>query len=760
MLAEQPEFASNARMRELLRLTEGRDLLKQALAARRQTGLSITIGAENPDARLTDFTLVTASYRGRRAQGRDRRHGTDPHAVRQDHRAGGAHQPPGGGAAGVSEFYVLLGVAARRVRRRHQEGLSEAGHGVPSRPQSRARGGGQVQGDHRGVRGPARSPEARGVRPLRQGRASAAPAAGSGSTTWICPKRSTSSCATSAAWAGSSRCSAAGGPQADARRGQDVRVTVKLSLAEVATGVKKTVSFKAPDRCANCEGTGAKPGTKPIAMRHLRRQRRGAPRGAQHVRAVRVACRPVPPARGEGVVVSSRARCAAARGGCGPSGRSTVEIPAGVSANNYLTLRGQGAAGPRNGPAGDLLVMLDIKDDDRFERQGDDLIFDLPLSFSQVALGVTGQGAHAVRRGGGSASPPGTQPETIVRLRGRGLPVLGQSSKGDLIVRVHVWTPERLSAEQERLFQRARQARGRAAQALARVLVQAQGSARRMTWWAIDVRPDPSRRERVGRVAGGADRPGGRGAGRRDAGHLRRGRARRPTRWSRRSRPRAAAPVETSRRPLEPVDWTTRWRDGLGAAALRPAHRGAVLGRAGADGDGPVRGARSRDRVRQRRARLDPRGAHAARAAPPPGRPGARPRQRERHPRDRRGEARRRRGRSASRTTPRRIPVARRNAERNGVGAAVRVPRRRRGRPRAAARSRRPASLQHPPHGQHGAAPRDRVRPPARRHWPIFSGMESPEARALPARARRARAWSCATRRETRGWWAVAAERR
>jgi heat-inducible transcriptional repressor len=62
MLADQPEFASNARMRELFRLTEGRDLLKQALTARRQTGLSITIGAENPDARLTDFTLVTASY--------------------------------------------------------------------------------------------------------------------------------------------------------------------------------------------------------------------------------------------------------------------------------------------------------------------------------------------------------------------------------------------------------------------------------------------------------------------------------------------------------------------------------------------------------------------------------------------------------------------------------------------------------------------------------------------------------------------------
>ena len=70
----------------------------------------------------------------------------------------------------------------------------------------------------------------------------------------------------------------------------------------------------------------------------------------------------------------------------------TVDIPAGVSTNNYLTLRGQGAAGPRNGPSGDLLVMLDIKEDDRFERQGDDLIFDLPLSFSQAALG----GEHEV----------------------------------------------------------------------------------------------------------------------------------------------------------------------------------------------------------------------------------------------------------------------------------------------------------------------------------------------------------------------------
>ena len=129
----------------------------------------------------------------------------------------------------------------------------------------------------------------------------------------------------------------------------------------------------------------------------------------------------------------------------------TVDIPAGVSTNNYLTLRGQGAAGPRKGPSGDLLVMLDIKDDDRFERQGDDLIFDLPLSFSQAALG----GEHEIPTPYGSERlriPSGTQPETVLRLRGRGLPILGQDGKGDLLVRVHVWTPERLTDDQERLF--------------------------------------------------------------------------------------------------------------------------------------------------------------------------------------------------------------------------------------------------------------------------------------------------------------------
>jgi molecular chaperone DnaJ len=242
-----------------------------------------------------------------------------------------------------------------------------------------------------------------------------------------------------------------GRQRADTRRGSDIRVTVKLSLADVAAGLKKTVRFKAPDRCATCQGSGAKPGTKPVTCTTCGGSGE-VRRAARSMFGQFVSVSPCPTCAGEGVVIQDTCEVCRGEGRVRAEKTVTVEIPAGVSANNYLTLRGQGAVGPRNGPAGDLIVMLDIKDDDRFERQGDDLIFDLPLSFSQVALGLqvkvpTPYGEEEVR------IPPGTQPETIVRLRGRGLPVLGQSAKGDLIVRIHVWTPERLNAEQERLFQ-------------------------------------------------------------------------------------------------------------------------------------------------------------------------------------------------------------------------------------------------------------------------------------------------------------------
>ena len=184
------------------------------------------------------------------------------------------------------------------------------------------------------------------------------------------------------------------------------------------------------------------------------------------------------------------------------------------------------------------------------------------VSFSQAALGAqftipTAYGEEEIR------VPPGTQPETVLRLKGRGLPVLGQSSKGDLLIRVQVWTPERLTDEQERLFRQLATLEGEPAQALARVLVQAQGSARRMTWWAIDVRAAPEERERLGAWLVART---GQAVEERDDGTLVTFAPDDATadRLIAELGRETKAPTETSRRRIEPVDWSTRWRDGLG----------------------------------------------------------------------------------------------------------------------------------------------------------------------------------------------------
>ena len=237
---------------------------------------------------------------------------------------------------------------------------------------------------------------------------------------------------------------------ADARRGQDVKVTVRLSLQEVATGVKRSIKIKTLAPCDTCAGSGAGKGTKPVQC--------GSCGGSGEVRrAARsvfgqfVQVAPCSTCRGEGTVI--RTPCEVCRG----EGRTktertiSVEIPPGVSAQNYITLRGQGAAGPRGGSPGDVIVVIDIKPDERFTRDGDDLWLDLPLAFSQVTLGLTvpvptPYGDHEL------AVPAGTQSGTVLKLRHKGLPRLGGNTTGDLNIRVQVWTPRHLSDEQRRLF--------------------------------------------------------------------------------------------------------------------------------------------------------------------------------------------------------------------------------------------------------------------------------------------------------------------
>ncbi len=242
------------------------------------------------------------------------------------------------------------------------------------------------------------------------------------------------------------------------RKGQDVRITLRVTLDEVAEGSTRKVKLKALEPCDHCSGSGAAAGSGASTCSTCG--------GAGEVRQATqslfgqfVSVAPCPTCEGEGSVISTP--CEECRG----DGRIRkdvvveIEVPAGVSSNNYLTLRGKGAAGPRGAPPGDLIVALEVQDDERFERNGDDLVFDLATSFSQAALGceVTVPSPY------GDESlkiPAGTQSGTVLNIRGKGLPNLGNGRKGNLYVRVQLWTPQPLTDEAEEIFQRLAEVEG------------------------------------------------------------------------------------------------------------------------------------------------------------------------------------------------------------------------------------------------------------------------------------------------------------
>jgi molecular chaperone DnaJ len=129
-----------------------------------------------------------------------------------------------------------------------------------------------------------------------------------------------------------------------------------------------------------------------------------------------------------------------------------VEVPPGVSSENFLTLRGQGNAGPRGGPRGDIIVLLEVEDDPRFKRDGDTLLHELPITFAQAALGDQVE-VPTVESTVRLTIPAGVQSGEVLRLRGQGLPGLHGRGRGDQLVRIRVWTPQSLSKEQERVME-------------------------------------------------------------------------------------------------------------------------------------------------------------------------------------------------------------------------------------------------------------------------------------------------------------------
>jgi molecular chaperone DnaJ len=237
------------------------------------------------------------------------------------------------------------------------------------------------------------------------------------------------------------------------RKGQDVRVRLAVTLAEVATGVKKTLKLELGATCAACTGTGAEQGAAPIQCPTCA--------GAGEVRRVQrsflgqlVTVMPCPDCGGEGQRVHKPCPACEGRGVQPQQKRVDVQVPAGVSTGDYITLRGQGNAGVRGGPPGDILAVLEVEEDERFVRNGADLILALPLTFSEAALGMEAEVPLLPEGSARVKVAPGTQSGRLIRLRGKGLPQLQSAGRGDLIVRVVVWTPSGLNAEQEALLRK------------------------------------------------------------------------------------------------------------------------------------------------------------------------------------------------------------------------------------------------------------------------------------------------------------------
>ena len=237
-----------------------------------------------------------------------------------------------------------------------------------------------------------------------------------------------------------------GGPRS-APQGQAIKIRVRVSLPEVATGVVRTLKVAILETCARCAGSGSADGAAPAPCATCG----GAGEVRQAQRTVFGQFLSVVPCRtchGEGRVIEHPCLTCHGEGRARAERRIKVEIPPGVTSENFITLRGQGNVGPWGGPRGDVLVLIEVEEDARFVRDGPHLRLELPITFSQAALGdeveiPTVDGTVRL------TIPKGIQSGAVLRLRGHGLPELHGHGKGDQLVRIVVCTPERLTPEQD-----------------------------------------------------------------------------------------------------------------------------------------------------------------------------------------------------------------------------------------------------------------------------------------------------------------------
>ena len=245
-----------------------------------------------------------------------------------------------------------------------------------------------------------------------------------------------------------------GGRRRTVRRGSDLRVKVKLTLEEIASGVDKKIKVKKLVECDHCHGTGSQDGKTGTCQtckgsgRVVKTQR-----GIFGLMQVQEVC---PTCGGEGQVIENKCKEGEGQGVVRGEEVVTIHIPAGVADGMQLTVNGKGNAAVRGGQPGDLLVLIEEEPHKELIRDEQDLIYNLLLSVPTAALG--GQVEIPTLTGKVKVTiTPGTQPGKVLRLRGKGLPMIDQWGRqygvGDLLVNIGVYVPEKLSKDEKKIFE-------------------------------------------------------------------------------------------------------------------------------------------------------------------------------------------------------------------------------------------------------------------------------------------------------------------
>ena len=233
-------------------------------------------------------------------------------------------------------------------------------------------------------------------------------------------------------------------PEPGPTRGQDVEYELPVSFEEAVHGAEKQISLTLSDRCPECEGMGGETQTCSACGGTGQAQSGG---GFFNLGA---AC---PQCHGTGQVVTTRCKTCRGTGEASRSRRITVKVPAGVETGSKVRVRGEGGRGIASGPSGDLILNIRMEPHASFEREGDNIRLELPVSFTEAALG----GKVRVPTIDGNVTmtiPEGTQSGDQLRLKGRGVTHLGEGGRGDQYVTISVRVPEKLSDEQREMLER------------------------------------------------------------------------------------------------------------------------------------------------------------------------------------------------------------------------------------------------------------------------------------------------------------------